>query len=303
MRKFFYILISGIMLHLAGLAQNFPIYSQYLMNGLSINPAYAGSREVLSATFLYRRQWVGFEGAPAIFSMGAHMPVRNQRMAFGMQVYNESIGIERNTGLFGNYAYRIRTGKGKLSFGMKAGFSLIKELESQTILHDRTDVAFENNNETAWLPNFGAGVYYSAPTYFAGISVPSILSYGNTSARGSAFKNSPVLFTGGYLFKIDDQFKIKPSTLVKYQRGFVPQADMNLNLIFFKDDLLWVGLSYRSREAVVGLLEVQVSRKFRIGYTYDYSVGALGRYNNGSHELMIRYEWRERIDSLNPLYF
>lgn len=305
MRKFFHILILGILLHPEADAQKFPVYSQYMMNGLSINPAYAGSREVLSTSFLYRRQWVGFEGAPTIFSMGAHMPVRNQKMAVGLQVFNESIGIERNTGLFGNYAYRIQTGKGKLSLGLKAGFNLVKALENKVILKDRIiDHAFDNTEETAFMPNFGFGLYYFTSGYFAGVSVPSILNYRNGSTESAtAFNEYNVLLTGGYLFKINDQFKVKPSTLVKYQSGSQPQADMNVNFIFFRDDLLWLGLSYRSSEALVSLIEVQVSRKFRIGYSYDYSIGSMSKYNSGSHEIMIRYEWREKVDTLNPLYF
>ena len=305
MKRIYYILVLGLMLQSVGYAQHFPIYSQYMMNGLSINPAYAGSREVLSATFLYRQQWVGFEGAPTIFSLGAHMPFRNQRVALGLLVFNESIGIEKNTGLFGNYAYRIQLGNGKLALGLKAGFNLVKELNEKISLHDPiVDNAFENTKETAFMPNFGFGVYYSDPKYFAGISIPSILSYkSSTETAKTGFKTYNILFTGGYLFKFNDQFKIKPSTLIKYKYESSPQVDLNLNLILFKDDLLWIGTSYRNKEALVSIIEVQVSRKLRLGYSYDYSIGPLRKYNSGSHEIMIRYEWRDKVNTLNPLYF
>lgn len=286
-------------------AQHFPVYSQYLMNGLSINPAYAGSRDVLSATFLYREQWVGFEGAPSIYSISAHMPFRNQRVAIGLQAFNESIGIENNTGFYGNYAYRVHLGSGNLALGLKAGFNIAKEISNTISLHDPTiDRAFENMNETAFMPNFGFGAYYSNTQYFAGFSLPSILSYtSNGESAKTGLKTYNLLFSGGYLYKFSEKLKIKPSTLIKYKYSSALQYDINLNFIFFKDDLLWAGLSYRNKDAIVSLIEVQVSRKFRLGYSYDYSIGPISKYNSGSHEIMIRYEWRDKVDTLNPLYF
>lgn len=305
MKKIYYILLLGLVLQKVSYSQHFPVYSQYMMNGLAINPAYAGSREVLSATLLYREQWVGFEGAPTIFSASAHMPFRNQRVALGLQAFNESLGVEKNTGLFGNYAYRLQLGNGKLAFGLKAGFNVIKELNNKiTLQNSNSDNAFNNTKETAFLPNFGFGVYYSNPKFFAGVSIPSMLKYNSDGeAAKTELKSYNLLAAGGYLFKFDDFFKVKPSTLVKYKYESAPQVDLNLNLIFFKDDILWLGGSYRNNEALVSLIEIQVSRKFRLGYSYDYSIGALKKYNNGSHEIMIRYEWRDKVNTLNPLYF
>lgn len=305
MKRLYFILIMGLMLQISCFAQHFPIYSQYMMNGLTINPAYAGSREVLSATLLYRQQWVGFEGAPAIFSFGAHMPFRNQRVSLGVLALNESVGIEKNTALYGNYSYRIQLGRGKIALGLKAGFNVVKELNSKITLHDPSgDAAFENMKEIAFMPNFGFGVYYSAPAYFIGASIPSLLTYSsNSESLNMGIKNYNVLLTGGYLHKLNDQFKIKPSTLVKYQYGSSPQVDLNLNFIFLKDDILWIGPSYRINEALVGLVEIQVSRKFRLGYSYDIPLGVLRKYKSGSHEIMLRYEWRDKINTLNPLYF
>jgi type IX secretion system PorP/SprF family membrane protein len=298
------ILVLGFVLASAGWAQHFPVYSQYMMNGLAINPAYAGSREVLSATFLYREQWVGFEGAPGIFSLGAHMPFRNQRVALGVLVSNESIGLENNTSLYGNYAYRIQMGSGKLAFGLKAGFSLAKEQISRVTLHDPTvDKAFDDLKETVFMPNFGFGVYYSNSTYFAGLSLPSILSYRSGGQASTGLRTYNLLMTGGYLFKVNEQFKLKPSTLIKYKYESAPQFDINLNLIFFRDNILWIGGSYRNKESIVSLIEIQVSRTFRLGYSYDYSIGPLSKYNSGSHEIMLRWEWRDKVNTLNPLYF
>ena len=305
MKRIGIILFLTFVLQYSSYSQHFPVYSQYLMNGLSINPAYAGSRDVLSATLLYREQWAGFDGAPSIYSVSAHMPFRNQRVAIGMQAFNEVIGIESNTGFFGNYAYRLQLGPGKLAFGLKAGFNISKEINSKITLHDPTvDKAFEDVNESVFMPNFGFGLYYSNAKYFAGFSIPSILSYtSNGENIKTGFKTYNALISGGYLHKFSDMVKIKPSTLIKLKYESAPQFDLNLNVILFKDDLLWIGAAYRNKEALVSLIEIQVSRKLRLGYSYDYSIGPLSKYNSGSHEIMIRYEWRDKINTLNPLYF
>lgn len=303
MRKFYCILILGLMLHSVGMAQYFPIYSQYMMNGLAINPAYAGSRDVLSATLFGRKQWFGINGAPSNYSLGAHMPLKNQKSAIGFQAHNESIGIENNTGIFGIYAHRLRLGNGKLALGLKAGVSFINEESSKLSLKSPTgDAAFENIKEGVVMPNFGFGIYYSNTKFFAGLSLPAILNYNSGGQATNEIKSANILFSGGYLWKVSEVFKVKPSTLVKYKFGSPTQFDLNLNWIFFKNDMLWVGHSYRHNEAIVTLVEIQITRQFRLGYSYDYSIGPL-KYNNGSHEIMIRYEWRDRVNTLNPLYF
>jgi type IX secretion system PorP/SprF family membrane protein len=153
------------------------------------------------------------------------------------------------------------------------------------------------------MPNFGFGVYYSNSTYFAGLSLPSILSYRSGGQASTGLRTYNLLMTGGYLFKVNEQFKLKPSTLIKYKYESAPQFDINLNLIFFRDNILWIGGSYRNKESIVSLIEIQVSRTFRLGYSYDYSIGPLSKYNSGSHEIMLRWEWRDKVNTLNPLYF
>ncbi len=304
MRKFYCILILGLVLHSSGKAQYFPIYSQYMMNGLSINPAYAGSRDVLSATLLGRQQWYGFDGAPRNIAFGAHMPLKNAKSAIGIQVHNESLGIEKNTGVFGIYAHRFRLGNGKIALGMKAGISFINEDISKVSLKTPSgDVAFDDMKEGAVMPNFGFGVYYSDDKFFGGLSLPSILNYNSGGQSTNQLKSSNILLTGGYLWRVSESLKLKPSTLVKYRPGASTQFDLNLNWIFFKNDMLWVGNSYRYNEAIVTLVEVQLTRQLRLGYSYDYSIGPLKNFSSGSHEIMIRYEWRDRVNTLNPLYF
>ncbi len=153
-----------------------PVYSQYLVNGLLINPAYAGSRDVLSALVDYRNQWAGFNGSPVSQTVTAHMPLQNKSLAIGALITNESIGITTTTGIFGNYAYRIRLNNGMLAFGLKAGVELLNENDGQLHFEStKSDPAFGYIG-TSVLPNFGVGIYYYNQNYFAGLSLPEILS-------------------------------------------------------------------------------------------------------------------------------
>jgi len=295
-----------ICLSLSAYGQHFPIYSQYMLNGLVINPAYAGSRDVLSTSIMYRDQWVGFEGAPVTATLSGHMPLRNKAIALGLVVINEKIGFSNNVSCFGDYAYRIRIGKGKLSFGFKVGFEMLKEDQSK-ISTQQSDNVFSNGNTSFYQPNFGFGAFYYNAKFFAGISVPEFLSYREAS-QGNGFEpyndmnNYNFLVTAGTLFRINDNIKIKPSTLLRYQMNSSFQYDLNCNVILFKD-ALWVGASYRATEAIVALLEYQINPQIRVGYSYDYSLGPLSKYNSGSHEILFRYEFRYKINAINPRYF
>jgi len=281
-----------------------PIYSQYLMNGLAINPAYAGSRDVLSLSFSSRCQWVGFEGAPSTITVSGNMPFKNKALAMGLLLTKEKIGAQNNVSCFGNYAYRLRTNDGFLSFGLKAGFEMMKENNAQ-ITTQKPDALFNNGY---LLPNFGFGIYFYNSKFFIGGSVPTFLSYREKS-EGIGFeafnntRNYNYLLSAGMLFTVNENFKLKPSTLLRYHANSPLQYDINCNFILLKDGKLWLGASYRHQDAFVGLIDFQINTQFRLGYSYDYSLGFLSNYNSGSHEIVLRYEFRYILKALNPKYF
>ncbi len=293
--------------HLITMGQNTPVYSQYLINGLLINPAYAGSRDVLSTVVTYRDQWAGFQGAPVTQTITGHMPLQNKSLALGVIITNESIGIINNTGIFGNYAYRVRLSSGMLAFGFKAGVDLFKENDSQLNIKDQGDYVFTNKGSYV-LPNFGAGVYYYNSNYFAGLSLPTILSYkespgGNSYNAYNNAQNYNFMFFGGCLINVSDGFKLKPSTLIQYALNSTFQYDLNINAILLKDGILSFGTSYRANNAIVGIVEVQLNTQLKIGYSYDYNLNTLGTYSGGSHEITIRYEFKYIVNALNPRFF
>jgi type IX secretion system PorP/SprF family membrane protein len=302
-----FLVLIGLFVTLCGYGQHFPIYSQYLLNGLAINPAYTGSRDVLSITSMGRWQWIGFEGAPRTMTFSAHTPLKNRKIGLGINVVNEKMGVRNNTSLFGSYAYRVRLGQGRLSFGLKFGAEMLKDDYTKASIQTSGDISF-SSKESFILPNFGAGVYYFSDNYFIGLSVPLLLSYKRESdtykyKAYNDLKNNNYLLSGGYLIWITNNFKLKPSTLIKYYPESPVQFDINLNAFLLKDGLLGLGASYRNKEALVGLVEIQIGNKLRMGVSYDYSLGPVSNYFSGTIEIMAQMELISVIKTINPRFF
>jgi type IX secretion system PorP/SprF family membrane protein len=304
MYRFLFILVA-LTYSIVGNAQHFPVYSQYMLNGLAINPAYAGSRDVLSTSIMYRKQWMGFEGAPVTATLSAHTPLKNRKIGIGIHLISEKIGVSSNVSFFGNYAYRVRLGLGHLSLGLKFGAEIYKE-NFNKITTQQTDAVFSNTSSYL-LPNFGFGTYYFTNDYFIGLSVPALLSY--RQASGDKFeayndvKNYNFLLTGGYLFWINSNFKLKPSTLIRYHPNSPIQFDLNVNAILLRDGILWLGMSYRNEDALVGLVEFQMGTKWRLGLSYDYTLGPMSKYTSGTIEAMLRMELITVVKTINPRFF
>ena len=289
-------------------AQHSPITSQYLFNGLLINPAYAGSRDALSTTLTYRQQWVGFTGAPKTTLATIHTPLDKKKIALGLTFFDDRIGVTRETGVFTNYAYRIPVGnKAKLSFGLGVGISFLQADWSEVQTTNIGDQEFITDESTQARPNFSAGIYYYArEKFFAGLSVPFLLSHSYNDAVDiwqidSDIRSYEPMFTTGYLHKINRDFKMKPSILVRYDNNSLIQADFNLNLII--KDKVWAGVSYRTKDAFIGMFEVMATDQIRFGYSYDLSISELAPFERGSHEIMLQYEFGYRILTHNPRYF
>ncbi|MCU0431333.1 MAG: type IX secretion system membrane protein PorP/SprF [Cytophagaceae bacterium] len=308
MKKKIILSIVGVVYCLVAHAQQDAMFSQYMFNMLSVNPAYAGSRDVLSATGLYRRQWLGIKGAPSTMSATLDMPIKNEKMGIGMMVINDRIGVTNTTSISGAYAYRIRVSKsGMLAFGLnataqnfKANFDEIDYDQSNGI-----DPVF-TSAFSAWMPNFGAGSYYTTDRFYVGLSLPHLLNNDlNKSISGvssNARQYRHVFFMTGYVFRIGPTTMLKPSTLVKYVNGSPIEFDLNAN-IWLRDRIAF-GASYRSADGLVGMFEFQLNEQLRFGYAYDFPLTRLSKFTSGSHELMIRYELGfDKGKILSPRYF
>ncbi|MES2560867.1 MAG: type IX secretion system membrane protein PorP/SprF [Bacteroidota bacterium] len=287
-------------------AQQEAMYSQYMFNMMAVNPAYAGSREVLSITGLARAQWVGLEGAPVSNTLSLDMPIKDKRVGLGAQVFNDKIGIMSNSGFYGSYAYRIRFQKSTLSFGLQGGFVHFTANYAQVRLSSTPSVvpdkAFQEN-ASIMIPSAGAGLFLNNDNYYVGASLPNLLNTQISSgSQVQVNKYDHLFLMGGYVFNLNSDFKLKPSALLKVVSGAPIQLDANVNLWMY--DVIALGISYRTGDAAVAMVELQAAPNFKVGYAYDQSITALRYFHSGSHEIMLRYEFGYKKDKIiTPRYF
>lgn len=305
------ILVLAIIIACAGkqaMAQQEAMYTQYMFNTLAINPAYAGSRNVTSATALYRNQWVGIAGAPRTATLSIDAPIESKKVGLGLQVYSDRLGITNTNGAIASYAYRIRMDKGTLALGLQGGVSQYRANFSSVNLGSDAnyDMAF-SQNVNKMLLDFGVGVYYNTDKFYLGLSSPQLLNNkltnlkveGDNSFSGQAMH---LFLATGYVFQLNDDLHLKPSVLIKYVKGAPIEGDLNATL--WVSDVIGFGAQYRTEADISGLVEFQVSPQIRLGYAYDHSTTKLVQYNSGSHEIMLRYEFGfTKGKILSPRFF
>lgn len=293
-------------------AQQEAMFTHYSFNTLGVNPGYAGSRDALTVTGLHRSQWVSFPGAPVTQTLTLHAPVFNEKVGLGLSFINDKIGPTTNTGIFVDFAYKIQVGEqGKLAFGLKAGLNVRgDDLTSITTIADN-DPSFQANVQSQLMPNFGFGLYYSLPRFYAGISTPRLLQNKfetNTTTGGTnlASEARHYYFIAGTIFNLTENgdIKLKPTTFVKVTAA--APVEMDLTALFYYKDFLWAGPMLRTGDAFGVLAGVNITDQFSLGYSFDWSFGnKTGRYNGGSHELMLRYDFifNEKAKIESPRYF
>jgi len=295
-------------------AQQDPQYSQYIFNGLILNPAYAGSKEHLNANAIYRTQWTGLEGSPKTQTASVDkMAFRN--VGLGFHVVNDCIGAERNLSFYGSYAYKLRFESNvKLSLGIAGGVSNYSVDESLLKTDNPYDPDVQKLANSKILPDAKTGVFFNTERYYAGVSVSNILSdlFSYESSLGKPKKH--YYLTTGYLWNITPGFAFKPSILLK--ESFDGPGNLDLNGFVLINDKLWLGSSYRTgsglfylgnsnfnfRNAVALMMEYYFN-EFRIGYVYDITTSGLNGYS--THEISLGYYFVKKHESkmLVPRYF
>ena len=289
----------------ATFAQQDGLFSQYMFNTMLINPAYAGSRDVISLNALYRKQWVNVPGAPETMTFSADAPIKKEKMGLGLTFFNDKIGVTNSTGVYGNYAYRIRlSNNSTLSMGVNLGMTYYTANLTSVDLDNPNDKAF-GTNISKWMPNLGLGMFYNTDKFYIGLSMPHILNNKLTNDPGvTARQYRQAYLLAGYVFDLSHKFKLRPSALLKEVYGAPIQLDLNANLWIY--DLVGVGISYRSLDAPLFMLEVQLNDQLRFGYAFDYSTTITPQSNLGrtTHEVMLRYEFGyDKAKILTPRYF
>jgi len=292
----FKILILFLFLANYSFSQYYQNFSQYLLNQEAINPAYTGSREVLSATMLYRDQWIGFKGAPKTMTFAAHTPLTHLSSALGLQIYSDNIGVSKHKGIFINYAYRVRFKKNNriLSIGTGCGVNSFTSDFSSLNINNTADKAFEYQYLRAIRPNFSFGLYYTSKHIFAGASIPTLLRYGYDvfGKTADSLRTNPqnTYYVFGYVFGVDKDICFSPSVLLKTATPQKGQFDVNLKLSIY--NTLSMALSVRVGESLVWIIEYQlIQNQLKIAYSHDFSTTMLNRYAHGTNEFMLRYEF------------
>jgi type IX secretion system PorP/SprF family membrane protein len=286
------LIILAIFYSLQLSGQMFPLSDHYAVNALAINPAFAGCHDALSLTTSYRDQWVGFNDSPKSYILSVHAPVFNDRVGLGLLVENNSIGIFKETTFLGNYSYRMELQQGKLALGLGFGFTIYNTAWNELIAADANDIQLLNNPTSAVLPAFSIGTYYYTKKYYIGVSMPLFLSHVIDQSTGkykieNNFSGSNYFFTTGYEVGISPQVKFLPSILLKYHPNNAVQIDCNAQISL--KDRVWLGIGYRNKDIIAGMLQCQLNYQIRLAYSYDYDLGNIGKYVNGSHEFVLNY--------------
>lgn len=304
MKKIIYATLALIALGTAK-AQQDPMFTHYMYNTLWLNPAYAGTRDAFTVTALHRSQWVGFDGAPVDQTITMHTPLLNGKMGAGLSVLNDKIGPTKSTTLAVDLDYQVRLSqKSKLSFGLKGLVNLYNNNLTNLSLDNQNDAAFAQNTQRV-LPNVGAGVYYYRERFYAGLSTPKLLENAYTGVSGTLSKEQRhYFFIMGTVIDLSKNVKLKPTCFVKATAAAPVEADVTASFLF--RDKFSAGAMYRTGDGAGVLLGYNFTEQFTIGYSFDWSIAnTTGRYNNGSHEIMLRYDLisKSKAKIKSPRYF
>lgn len=288
---------------LAGYAQQDAQFTQYMYNTISVNPAYAGSRGVLSMFALHRTQWVGLDGAPVTNTVSFNTPLNESKLGLGVSIVNDRIGPTTENTISADLSYTIPTSDTwNLSFGIKATANLFDLDATRLNPKDAADPSLQNY--TSFSPNIGAGLYWHSEKAYVGFSIPNFIETNRYDDNEVAIFRERINYylIGGYVFDLTDTVKFKPAFLTKVVAGAPLQVDVSANFMFF--DKFMLGASYRWSAALSAMVGFQVSDGLYVGYGYDRETTNLNNYNSGSHEIFLRYEIFKNNDRITtPRFF
>lgn len=323
MRKIFNILfVSAALLVFPSLVkgQQLPQFSQYMFNGLHINPGYAGYKSEGYIQSTYRSQWIGLPGAPRTFTVTADLSSNEGMQGFGVSFLSDQIGPARTSGGLFTYAYRLRVGEESfLSFGLSGGFTEYMIDGSLLQYNDKDDPNMPTDRERLVTPNMNAGAFFYTDRFYVGLSAFNMIGREALLREdlSLAFHDFHYYLTAGVLLPLSDVVLFKPSFLVREVKGAPTNYDLNTMFLFM--DRLWLGASYRSnvnvwndhiensltsRNALAFILEVYATDNIRVGYAYDHNLNVLQSYRANSHELSVGYYLTPKDKKLkNPRWF
>jgi type IX secretion system PorP/SprF family membrane protein len=293
-----------MLIGLVSYAQQDAQYTQYMYNTINVNPAYAGSRGVLSVFGLYRTQWVGLDGAPETGAVSVNSPIANSNLGVGLSFVNDRIGPTNENTISADISYTIRTSETyKLSFGVKGTANLFNLDVSKLNPQDSDDPMLKDLNND-FSPNVGAGVYLHSDKLYLGASVPNFFETKRYDDNDVAVykERMNMYFIGGYVFDLSPSLKFKPAFLTKIVEGAPLQLDVSGN--FLINEKFVLGAAWRWDAAVSAMAGFQITDGLYIGYGYDLETTKLANYNSGSHEIFLRFElFKKQEKIVSPRFF
>jgi type IX secretion system PorP/SprF family membrane protein len=284
-------------------SQQKAMFTQYMFNGLAVNPAYSAIDEALNVTAVARQQWTGFKGAPNTQTLSFHTPIKESNSSVGVMVMRDQIGeVISETGGYLTFAQRVQISENSfLAAGVNAGLSkYVANYSNIQTPESALDPVFTDQNDL--LGNFGMGVMLFSDKFYLGVSSPFFLSQNFASELNTETSHKPhYLLQAGYLFPLGEDVKFKPNMLVKYVNGSPMQIDLNAN--FLLKETIWLGASLRSLDSFDVLAEIEVTPNIQIGYSYDFTTTALSQVERGSHEIMLNFRLPVNGRSFPRCYF
>lgn len=305
-------------------AQQTPQYSQYQRNQFMVNPAAAGVYDFIDLTLSGRWQWLGIQDAPRTSYFAFSVPVRFKpkfynpgirtssgvvenpeihtgklKHTFGGQLLADQYGAFRKMSFSGTYAIHIpMTKKVNLSFGLKTGLSnntffadqaqvLNVLAPGQNPYIDNTYDNFTQNQSNKFLMDMGAGLYMYSQKFFLGLSAEQLTRDLVQFGQGTANFNPQIHFNliGGYRIPIGENLSITPGFLLKYMNPAPLSVDGNVQFEYKK--WVWLTLGYRHTDAMIVMAGMNISERFKVGYSYDYSLSRFNNFSSGGHELTL----------------
>lgn len=288
--------------------QQDPMYTQYIFNLQTVNPAYAGYWKTMGIMALTRHQWVGLNGHPSTQTFSFQTPLKSEHVGLGFNIVLDKTGLEKTLLMNVDYSYEILLSDiTTLRFGIKAGFTNYSNNLPEYIQYPDVsgDPVFQSTINNKFMPNFGFGLFLSSPRYFLSLSLPKILENNYQSNVNNYDTKSQVrhfFFAGGMMFDLSDNVKFKPTFMTKSVAGSPFEYDISAN--FLLAEKFWVGGMYRSGDAFGAIAQWVINKNLRFGYAYDFTTTDLRNYHNGVHEVMISYEFTyARHQYISPRYF
>lgn len=288
-------------------AQQDPQYTHYMYNTININPAYAGSRGALSIFGLHRTQWAGLDGAPTTNAFSINTPIADSKVGLGVSFVNDKLGVMTENTVSVDFSYTLDLGgrqANKLSFGLKGSANMLDVAYSKLLIYNPNDSQFQHDISGQFTPNIGAGVYWHNEKSYVGLSVPNFLQTTryNDNIQSTMTQRMHFFLMGGHVFELNPMLKFKPAVLFKAIEGAPLQTDVTANFLF--SEKFTLGAAYRWDAAWSALVGYQITDGLFIGYSYDGETTKLAHYNNGSHEIFLRFELFNKYRRVNsPRFF